>query len=474
MKVSLKAKAIFLIIIVATLIGVTAIFVYARGISTLVTNDYEERSVEITRAMAEILDADKVRILRDNILKTYNVTDNVVLSDQWGTPEFDKYISKYSEIEKTEEFIYLREQLRQVQDSIDVDCLYVIWPDFPNWRYIYLVDGAYEDACPPGCVDPFYVDDLAVLGDHSKEMKPNVTHTQEYGYLVTTGSSIYTSDGEMVGYAVVDLSMNEIVSRERNLLLTSVLVFAGLAFVAGILGIIAVERTIVNPINKLSEVAASYTANGMKFSEIDIHTGDEIETLANSMKRMEQDIKNYYDNLMETRSDLKTAREHAEIYKREANIDPLTELLNKRAYDLAVADLEKTERPYAIVMIDLNGLKVINDKYGHDKGDISIKTLASLIRRSFKNCAVFRIGGDEFAVIMNGDDLDIRDSLIGRFRDEIRKAAKNKSKQPWEVPTAACGYATSDPNSKDSVASVFKRADEDMYQHKMKMKNAKS
>ena len=471
MKLSLKAKAIFLVISVSALIGISAIVVYDRGISSLVTNDYESRSAEITRAMAEILDADKVKTLRDNVLEIYREVKDVVLSDQWGSPEFYSYVSKYSEIENTPEFDYLRKQLRQVQDAIDVDCLYIVWIDVPNWRYVYLVDGAYDDACPPGCVDPLFVDDLSELGDLNKEMAPNVTHTPEYGHLVTTGSAIHTSKGELVGYAVVDLSMNDIVVHERNLLLMSILIFAAVTFIAGVGGIIAVDRTIVTPINKLSQAAGSYTDNGMRLSKIGIHTGDEIETLAESMKRMEKDIKEYYDNLMETKSDLETAKEHAEIYKREANIDPLTGLLNKRAYDLAVADLEKTDKPYAVVMIDMNDLKSINDQFGHDKGDISIKTLASKIRRCFKDSAVFRIGGDEFAVIMNGDDLDIRDSLIGRFRDEIRKGSKNKNRQAWEIPTAACGYATFNPKSQDSFESVFRRADEDMYQHKIKMKN---
>jgi len=472
MRVSLKAKVIFLIVSVAVLIGVSAIIVYDRGISSLVIKDYESRSVEITRSMAEILDADRVRVLRDNVISIYREMKNVVLSNEWGSPEFDEYVSHYSEIENTPEFIYLREQLRQVQDSIDVSCLYIIWLDVPNERYVYLVDAAHEDACPPGCVDPLFVDSVADLGDLNKEMKPNVSHTEEYGHLVTTGSAIHASNGEMLGYAMVDLSMNDIVNHERNLLLMSVLIFAGVTFLAVIAGIIAVDRTIVSPINKLSKAARSYTENGMRLSEIEIHTRDEIEFLAESMKRMEKDMKEYYDNLMETKSDLETAKEHAETYKREANIDPMTGLLNKRAYDLAVADLEKTDKPYAIVMIDMNDLKTINDKYGHDKGDISIKTLASNIRRCFKDSAVFRIGGDEFVVIMNGDDLDIRDSLIGRFRDENRRAAKNKSKEPWEVPIAACGYALYDPKSDDCVASVFKRADEDMYQHKIKMKSS--
>ena len=154
MKLSLKAKAFLMIILVGILIAVAAIIVYDRGISTLVTNEYEDRSQEITQAMAQILDREKVQILRDNILEIYKAQDKIVLSDDWGTTEFEEYLSKYSSIEETEEFIYLRNQLRSVQDVLDVECLYVVWLDLPNKRYVYLVDGAYEDACPPGCVDP--------------------------------------------------------------------------------------------------------------------------------------------------------------------------------------------------------------------------------------------------------------------------------------------------------------------------------
>ena len=101
MKVSLKAKVIFLIVSVAILIGVSAIIVYDRGISSLVIKDYESRSVEITRTMAEILDADRVRVLRDNVISIYREMKNVVLSNEWGSPEFDEYVSHYSEIENT-------------------------------------------------------------------------------------------------------------------------------------------------------------------------------------------------------------------------------------------------------------------------------------------------------------------------------------------------------------------------------------
>ena len=470
MKLSLKAKAFLMIILVGILIAVAAIIVYDRGISTLVTNEYEDRSQEMTQAMAQILDKEKVQILRDNILEIYRAQDEVVLSEEWGTPEFDEYIAKFSSIEETEEFIYLRNQLRSVQDVLDVECLYVVWLDLPNKCYIYLVDGAYEDACPPGCVDPLFVDDPIVVSDPDRIFDPNVTHTDMYGYLVTTGAAILDDNGERIAFAAVDISMNEIVAKERDLLLMSVLVFGIITVLACLLAIFFVDRTIVRPINRLSDAAKSYTVNSMTFSEIDIRSRDEIQTLSDSMKRMEQDIKDYYDNLMATRNDLETAKEHAEVYRREANIDPLTGLSNKRAYEIAITDLECEGCPFAIVMIDLNDLKVINDRYGHDKGDITIKNLAGLIDKVFDGSSVYRFGGDEFVVILRDESLASCARLVKRFRDNVEKISANEGLQLWEKPSAACGYAVYDAKKDDSINSVFKRADDDMYEHKVAMK----
>ena len=470
MRMSLKKKAILMIVIVGLLIGIAAILVYNNGINALTTNEYESRSVDIANAMAQILDADKVKTLRDSILDIYTNEEHVVLSDQWGTPEFDEYISKFSHIENTEEFQSLRTQLRKVQDAIDVDCLYIAWLDLEGEHYIYLVDGAYEDACPPGCVDPLFLGDSLKKEDLKAGCPPNVTHTEEYGYLMSTAKPITTSDGEIVGYAAVDLSMNKIMQHIHELLLVVILVFGIVTFIACLIGILVVDKLIVKPINTLSDTAETYTANELRFSEINIHTGDEIETLADSIKCMERDIKDYYNHLLATMNDLETVKEHAEVLKREANIDTLTNLYNKRAYNIETENLEKNGGTFAIVMIDLNGLKSVNDTYGHDKGDIAIRNTARIICKVFKNSHKFRIGGDEFVVVLTDGELNICDELIEEFRNEVNRIAANEKAEPWEKLTAACGYAVYDEKTDNGVESVFKRADEEMYENKMKMK----
>ena len=469
MKLPLKLKAILMIVLISILVSATGVIMYGIGIRKLVISEYKSRSIDIAQALAEIVNAEDVKTLRDAVLNIYYNEENVVLSDKWGTEEFDEYISHYSEIENLEAFKSLREELRKVQDVIEVDCLYINWLDVENDLYLYLVDAAYEDACPPGCADSLYLSGEMTKEELVEGCLPNITHTKEYGYLMTTGMPIRLND-EIVGYASLDLSMNEIISYERRIFLTSLLVFGIATIVVSLIGIFAVDRTITRPINKLSAAALAYSPDKPNFKDLNIHTGDEIEALASSMKRMDNDIKDYYNNLMATKNDLETVKEHAEEYKREANIDYLTGLKNKRAYDLEIEELDKDNSQYAIVMIDLNDLKNINDKYGHENGDITIKKLANLINKEFNDSSIFRIGGDEFVVIVKSDYISSLENMINNFRKEIEKSSKDFSLNPWEKLSAACGYAKFDHKLDKNVQSVFNRADENMYIEKEKMK----
>ena len=85
------------------------------------------------------------------------------MSDDWGSPEFETYVAQYKAIEKMDDYKALHADLRRMQDSVDVDCLYSIWVDEVNESYVYMVDAATEDAYPIGCIDPFYVGNVKSL-----------------------------------------------------------------------------------------------------------------------------------------------------------------------------------------------------------------------------------------------------------------------------------------------------------------------
>lgn len=169
-------------------------------------------------------------------------------------------------------------------------------------------------------------------------------------------------------------------------------------------------------------------------------------------------------------------RQEAEFAKllahaqREANIDALTGVKNRHAYLEAEEQLDREiaehrAEEFAIVILDVNDLKQINDTLGHHAGDEHIRSACKIICDIFKRSPVFRLGGDEFAVVAQGSDYQSIDELIGKMSDYNREATRTGG------IVIACGMAKNENDA--SVATVFERADQNMYVNKSNLKAAK-
>ena len=159
------------------------------------------------------------------------------------------------------------------------------------------------------------------------------------------------------------------------------------------------------------------------------------------------------------------------LAKQKAYKDGLTGVKNKLAYLEALAELETALESgelteYGVVVFDVNELKAINDTFGHEAGDKYIKSGCSLICHQFHHSPVFRIGGDEFVAILEGEDFANREALLEAFRKTILENQKNGD------VVVASGLAVYDAAADGSYNDVFKRADESMYEDKRKLKAA--
>ena len=167
------------------------------------------------------------------------------------------------------------------------------------------------------------------------------------------------------------------------------------------------------------------------------------------------------------------AREEEHMVKalnRRIYVDPLTSVRNKGAFTDYLRELQElvnaggTTR-YAIGVFDCDNLKSVNDKNGHDKGDVYIKNASQLICRVFQHSPVFRIGGDEFAVVLLNEDYRNRKNLAAEF-EAYKKAMCESAAQEWEAPRVAMGIADYDPELDKYVEDTLRRADKIMYENK--------
>ena len=189
---------------------------------------------------------------------------------------------------------------------------------------------------------------------------------------------------------------------------------------------------------------------------------------------MTEDIKKHVEDVYSAEVRAKSAKIEAEDMSRIAYQDALTHVKNKTAYNAKAKELagqiEKSAAEFAIVMVDVNFLKKVNDTYGHEFGDKYLISACEIICDVFKHSPVYRIGGDEFLAILQGHDYEQREELMVQLRERFR-GSDDKSLQPWENFSAACGIGVY--RQGNTVEEVFQDADGEMYRNKVEMKGGR-
>ena len=158
-------------------------------------------------------------------------------------------------------------------------------------------------------------------------------------------------------------------------------------------------------------------------------------------------------------------REEVSYIRSKAFVDGLTGLGNRMAYEDHLKSLDDRialgDAPeFAIAVFDINGLKIINDDFGHEEGDRVIFRASEAIKEAFAEDLVYRIGGDEFVVIIYEKDPE---EGVERLRNVLDRI--NGEKKTHEIAISA-GYAGFDEKLDKDFSSVFTRADLAMYADK--------
>lgn len=216
-------------------------------------------------------------------------------------------------------------------------------------------------------------------------------------------------------------------------------------------------RRITKPLEQLT-AAAEQVERGNYDSVLSYDEDDELGRLTRSFKNLSDTVKAHISDL------------HGQVF-----LDALTSVKNKGALSQDLNEMQKAidsgakDQAFAIGVFDCDFLKQINDRHGHDKGDLFLKKAAHTICAVFKHSPVFRMGGDEFAVILMNEDYLNRDALLEQF-DITAEKNNAAAAAPWEEVHLSKGFAVFNPSEDSAVTDVMQRADQLMYENKRERK----
>lgn len=146
--------------------------------------------------------------------------------------------------------------------------------------------------------------------------------------------------------------------------------------------------------------------------------------------------------------------------------DGLTRMPNRGSWNLYMKKMEKKKTDYCIISMDVNGLKPINDSFGHNMGDCLLTTFSDVLKKVYENDFYARIGGDEFVIVLE----DATDDMVAESLEEV------DTELDWlnalgEVPfsySVSSGYAYRHEVDEDFPHQTYLLADQRMYQEKQK------
>jgi len=355
--------------------------------------------------------------------KEYTVRDCVdyakglcsLIEDELDAEHIDDYIKKGFDYPGYSE---IRARLGKLRDAYpDIVFLYVYQIREDGCHVVFDLDTEDIPASEPGEIVEFddsyrkYIPDLLA----GKEV-PSIISRDQFGYLLTIYTPMTDAEGNCKCYVGVDYSMDLLTQYVTDIVKKIVLIFVAVMVLLSAATIIAANRGIVKPVKQLENRAFR---------------------------------------------------------------DTLTGLLNRNAYydynKVLDAQIAAGDAQFSIIMVDVNNLKKMNDNYGHEKGNQYLKNSADLITSVFGKEHLYRIGGDEFVAVMEGEKRQAESTrLLQEFREKIREYHERKGLKPWEQVYAAAGIADYTSGKDTCTEDVLKRADMDMYREKVEMKAART
>ena len=439
--------AFFLVvcIVMVVAIGVVGILLTWRSVSDLKKAIWDNMESVATTA-ATLVDGEEVKLITE--------ADAPTLDEETGS-RIANGSERYTKIEQ------ILNKIKHSQKDMYIPYIYIT--RLEDGHQVFIVDPDIDAPAEYG-EEVVYTPSqpLAWAGEAAVDDEP---YTDEWGTYYTAWSPIKDAAGNVVGLVGVDFESSRITDGLRYSMIM-IIGSTAILLVFSIFFFVLYSVRVRKRSQKLSDEIAGLS-NNLKtvFDEI-----EGIEQTESSEEEAEApsdpDFLNYVHN--KTLDMTKRLREHTAYMEQQANVDFMTHTGNTRAYsaekNARQAEIDGGTADFAVAIFDVNWLKKVNDSLGHECGDILIKSAAEAIKHTFMADPIYRIGGDEFAVIIPGAtaaSMNLQFQMLDLEIDKINQTLE----APMKLAIAR-GYSIYDKTVDKAYRDVFVRADKDMYANK--------
>ena len=363
----------------------------------------------------------------------------------------------------TNEYKSIYRILRTFQDKITCDYIYS-GRLTDDGKIVFVIDPSDD----PG----FYGEEIIYTealsnAAHGTPDVDDVAYEDRWGRFYSAYSPIYNSKNEVVGIVGVDFNKEWYDAQlYQNTVAIIVIIFSSL-FIGVLVVIVAMSgvrkrfRQVNSELATLSDSISELT-DKMEIKGVDIPSN----VTDNEVDEQADELLNVGSKLSAMQA---TLEKFTAYMNKKAYTDMLTGVNNATAYYSVIEhkteDIKNGTADFAVIIFDLNGLKKINDEYGHAVGDSYIVASVNIMSEALGKENIYRVGGDEFIVVIDNASQQMIDVIFKRL-DEATVTENKKPRIFSEKVTFSKGAAIFDPNRDKAFNDVFKRADSAMYDNK--------
>ena len=421
--------------------------------------EYRRMADGVTNLLIEALDNDKM---------------DLYIEENFSSKEYVRIIKQYYQLKDNYPDVYYMYVYRFYKDGdvpsgtiiFDLDEEYPEEPDILQ-ENIDLVGTTYI------VLEPFAsrIDEMIGSPDPIFE----TAYSDEDGYLLSFAKPIFDENGKYVASACVDFSMQELHRQNIQFIIILSVILIVVSIMLLILSVVGLKHMITKPLLTISNTVSGFkyendsdrTTNLENLENISINSRNEIGVLYDALLAAEKDSAFNLTNYRKAEDELLIKDERINKLGILALRDEMTNVGNKAAFSHQISIIRDDDE-YGIILMDANNLKMINDVYGHAAGDEYIKGCCKLLCDVFECSPVFRIGGDEFAVILKGRDYEKRHELLAKIKEIFRKIWEENENDPTKRFSGSVGMA--DSTTCKTTRETIKIADENMYEDKKHFK----